>query len=69
VDGRDGGAPIQDYEHRRDGAIDGAIDAGLRITLVTPFEQVRRVGFLNDLTVTWQEIEHVVSRNGQLIGG
>jgi hypothetical protein len=42
--------------------IDGAVDAGKAVRLVTPFEQVRRG------TVTWAEIQRVVSRGGTLVG-
>ena len=41
--------------------IDGAVDAGKPVRLITPFENVRRG------SVTWDEIQRVISRGGELI--
>ena len=49
--------------------IDGAIDAGLPVKLVTTFDNVRRTAPNGDLTITWQEILRVISRGGQLMAG
>jgi len=50
--------------------VDGAIDAGLPVRLVTPFENIQMVNKDTGLlTVTWQEMLQVLSRGGQLTGG
>ena len=50
--------------------IDGGVDAGLPVKLVTPINEVWMVDVRSgELTATWQEILRVVSRGGTLIGG
>jgi hypothetical protein len=41
--------------------IDGAVDAGKPVRLATPFDRVYRG------TVTWREIQRVISRGGRLV--
>ncbi len=44
--------------------IDGAVDAGLPVRVVSPVNRLNPAG---ELTVTWQEIQRVIYKGGELI--